>query len=228
LAELPVTVRFWDGSELRAAAGGPSAGVLHVRREAIGYLVRTPNQLGLARAYVAGTLDLDGDLEPLLDLRRELERAPGMTVRQRLTAAAQAVIATGPRALRTAVPAAEFRQRGHLHSIARDRRAVRHHYDVSNAFYRMLLGPSLVYSCAYFETPDDDLEIAQERKLELICRKKLQLSAGERFLDIGCGWGSLVNALRTGFASHLAPLIGFGLRAADSSRSSPQAVPAGR
>jgi len=67
---------------------------------------------------------------------------------------------------------------------------VRHHYDVSNRFYEMLLGPSLVYSCAYFASPDDSLERAQERKLELICRK-LRLQPGERLLDIGCGWGSL-------------------------------------
>ncbi len=68
---------------------------------------------------------------------------------------------------------------------------MRHHYDVSNRFYELLLGPSLVYSCAYFASPDDSLETAQERKLELICRK-LRLQPGERLLDIGCGWGSLV------------------------------------
>ncbi len=68
---------------------------------------------------------------------------------------------------------------------------MRHHYDVSNRFYEMLLGPSLVYSCAYFAASDDSLESAQERKLEVICRK-LRLQPGERLLDIGCGWGSLV------------------------------------
>jgi cyclopropane-fatty-acyl-phospholipid synthase len=68
---------------------------------------------------------------------------------------------------------------------------VRHHYDVSNNFYRLLLGPSMVYSCAYFDSPEDSLEAAQERKLDLICRK-LSLRPGDRLLDIGCGWGSLV------------------------------------
>jgi cyclopropane-fatty-acyl-phospholipid synthase len=75
--------------------------------------------------------------------------------------------------------------------VARDREAVRHHYDVSNVFYRMLLGPSLVYSCAYFVTPGDDLETAQERKLELVCHK-LRLQPEDRLLDLGCGWGSLI------------------------------------
>jgi cyclopropane-fatty-acyl-phospholipid synthase len=75
--------------------------------------------------------------------------------------------------------------------MRRDRASVRHHYDVSNRFYELLLGPSLVYSCAYFADAADSLECAQERKLELICRK-LRLQPGERLLDIGCGWGSLV------------------------------------
>jgi cyclopropane-fatty-acyl-phospholipid synthase len=69
--------------------------------------------------------------------------------------------------------------------------AVRHHYDVSNDFYSLVLGPSMVYSCAYFADEDDTLEAAQERKLDLICRK-LALSPGDRLLDIGCGWGSLL------------------------------------
>ena len=80
---------------------------------------------------------------------------------------------------------------GRRKSPARDRAAVRHHYDVSNRFYRLVLGPSMVYSCAYFATPNDTLEAAQERKLDLIC-KKLQLTEGERLLDIGCGSGSLL------------------------------------
>ena len=89
------------------------------------------------------------------------------------------------------MPASEARAGGRLHSLLRDRAAIRHHYDVSNRFYELLLGPSMVYSCAYFEDPSDPLEAAQERKLELICRK-LRLQPGERLLDIGCGWGSLL------------------------------------
>ena len=89
------------------------------------------------------------------------------------------------------MPASEARTGGRLHSLLRDRAAISHHYDVSNRFYELLLGPSMVYSCAYFEDPADPLEAAQARKLELICRK-LRLQPGERLLDIGCGWGSLL------------------------------------
>src|SRR6202008_2786332 len=77
------------------------------------------------------------------------------------------------------------------HSLRRDRGAIAHHYDVSNEFYELVLGPSMVYSCAYFGDPEESLEAAQERKLDLICRK-LMLAPGERLLDIGCGWGSLL------------------------------------
>src|SRR5690242_13753593 len=77
LAPLPVTVRFWDGSALAGATG--EAGVLEVRREAAAYLLHEPNQLGLARAYIAGALELDGDLEPLLDVRHRLRDVPPVT-----------------------------------------------------------------------------------------------------------------------------------------------------
>src|SRR5262249_27872835 len=86
---------------------------------------------------------------------------------------------------------AEARVSGRLHSLQRDRAAVRHHYDVSNAFFRLVLAPTMVYSCAYFLDPDEDLDTAQERKLDVVCRK-LRLEPGERLLDVGCGWGSLV------------------------------------
>jgi cyclopropane-fatty-acyl-phospholipid synthase len=92
---------------------------------------------------------------------------------------------------RPPIPSIEASVNGRPHSITRDRQAVRHHYDVSNDFYRLVLGPTMVYSCAYFADRDDTLDDAQTRKLDLICRK-LQLAPGERLLDIGCGWGSLV------------------------------------
>ena len=89
------------------------------------------------------------------------------------------------------MPASRRARAGGCTRCVRDRAAIRHHYDVSNRFYELLLGPSMVYSCAYFADPSDSLEAAQERKLELICRK-LRLQPGERLLDIGCGWGSLL------------------------------------
>ena len=72
-----------------------------------------------------------------------------------------------------------------------DARAIAFHYDVSNDFYALFLGRHMVYTCAYYRRPDGDLDQAQEDKLDLVCRK-LRLEPGERLLDIGCGWGSLV------------------------------------
>src|SRR4051794_12690869 len=191
LGQLPLTVRFWDGSAV-VARDDPDAPVVLIRDErAVAHFLRAPNQLGLGRAWVSGALDVDGDLERVLGLRRRVgELQLGRLGRARLAAAALRV--AGPRALRRPpIPESEAAPAGRRHSLRRDRASVRHHYDVSNAFYQLLLGPSLVYSCAYFASAADSLERAQERKLELICRK-LRLQPGERMLDIGCGWGSLV------------------------------------
>jgi cyclopropane-fatty-acyl-phospholipid synthase len=81
--------------------------------------------------------------------------------------------------------------RGSLHSPARDRHAIQHHYDIGNGFYSLFLDPAHVYSCAYFLDGDESLAVAQRRKLDLVCRK-LGLQQGDRFLDVGCGWGALV------------------------------------
>ena len=188
LRDLPFTLRFWDGSTL-AAAEGP---VVTVRSPAaLAYLLRKPNQLGLARAWVSGELAVEGDLEPVLALR-ERYRGLSLTRLEQLRLAWMALRLARLRVLRAPpVPSIEARPRGGRHSLARDRTAVRHHYDLSNVFYGLVLGPSMTYSCAYFRAPEDSLESAQERKHELICRK-LQLTAGERLLDIGCGWGSLL------------------------------------
>jgi cyclopropane-fatty-acyl-phospholipid synthase len=189
LAQLPITVHFWDGSELPA---GRSAPTLEVRSpSALTHLLRAPGQLGLARAWVEGSLDVDSDLESVLQVRGAFAGVRlSATDMLRLTRSALQII--GRRALRIPpVPGVETRLRGRRRSLVRVRRAVRHHYDVSNRFYQLVLGPTLVYSCAYFATPEDTLEVAQERKLDLICRK-LGLQAGERLLDVGCGWGSLL------------------------------------
>jgi cyclopropane-fatty-acyl-phospholipid synthase len=178
---------------------------------ALAHAVREPNQLGLGRAFVAGDLHVEGDLERALELGerfRDLRISPGdRAVALRCTWRLGAVPWRRP-----PVPASEARLSGRLHSPRRDRAAVRHHYDVSNRFYRLVLGPSMVYSCAYFRSPEDTLEQAQERKLDVICRK-LRLVEGERLLDIGCGWGSLVR--------HAAER--YGVRAVGVTLSAPQA-----
>jgi cyclopropane-fatty-acyl-phospholipid synthase len=189
LAQLPISVRFWDGSELSAGRDAPT---VEIRRpSAITHLLRAPGQLGLARAWVDGSLDVDGDLEAVLRVRGAFSRVR-LRAADLLRLTSVALRMTGRRALRAPrVPEVEARLQGRRRSLTRDRRAVRHHYDISNRFYSLVLGPSLVYSCAYFATPEDTLEVAQARKLDLICRK-LALKAGDRLLDIGCGWGSLL------------------------------------
>jgi cyclopropane-fatty-acyl-phospholipid synthase len=188
---IPFAVRFWDGSELRPERGEGSGDTLLIRdSRALAFVATAPNQLGLGRAWVAGDLDVDGDLERAL---RAGDRFRGLRLGlgDKLVSALAAARAGALHLHRPAPPVSEAQLGGRLHSLRRDRDAIRHHYDVSNDFYRLVLGPSMVYSCAYFASPDDTLEEAQERKIEVICRK-LRLTAGERLLDVGCGWGSLV------------------------------------
>jgi len=185
---LPLNVRFWDGSRL--PAGDPAAPTVIVRApEALTHVLRNPGELGIARPWVLGLIDLDGEIEEALR-RGQDARGLRFTARDKLDAL-RAAVRVG--ALRPApLPEAEAKVHGRRHEADRDAESVQYHYDISNDFYRLVLGPSLVYSCAYWDgTEADTLEQAQERKLDLICRK-LRLQPGERFLDVGCGWGSLV------------------------------------
>jgi cyclopropane-fatty-acyl-phospholipid synthase len=189
--ERPFTVRFWDGSSLPSTSGdGP---VFTVRRpEAVAHALRAPGQLGVGRAYVTGALEVD-DLDAVMRVLESWRPAPlsaGRRARLALAAVRAAGLTTPPRR-----PAAELVPRGRRHSRARDERAVRHHYDVSNEFFALFLDESMTYSCAIFSRGARTLEEAQAAKLELIC-SKLRLVPGERVLDVGCGWGS--------FATHAA------------------------
>ena len=187
----PVNMRFWDGSVLRAESAEDGRSVVVVEPRALAHVMREPSEIGLARAWVDGSLTVDGALEDVLSTRHEFAGAR-LSIRDRLRLALAAVRVAGLGVLRRPpTPEIEASLNGREHSLVRDRAAIRHHYDVSNEFYRLVLGPSMVYSCAYFSDANDSLEHAQEHKLDLICRK-LRLSAGERFLDIGSGWGALV------------------------------------
>ncbi len=187
LPRRPFSVRFWDGSGVEATE--PNSPTLTLRSpRALAHVLRAPGELGLGRAYVAGLLDVD-DLDGALRMVDTFE-PPRLTPAQGARLGLALVRACGltvpPRP-----PEAELRLRGERHTIARDRRAVRHHYDVGNEFFALFLDESMTYSCAYFAGGAQTLEEAQEAKLELVC-KKLALREGERVLDVGCGWGSFV------------------------------------
>jgi cyclopropane-fatty-acyl-phospholipid synthase len=185
LPERPFSIEFWDGQRLEATNdGGPT---FHVRSPAaVAHALRAPGQLGLGRAYVSGHLDVD-DLDAVLELLGTWQ-APPIDGRARARLAVAAARAAG--LMRPPpVPAAELRPRGRRHSVERDARAVRHHYDVSNEFFALVLDASMTYSCAVFSGGAQTLEEAQETKLETVCTK-LGLKPGERVLDVGCGWGS--------------------------------------
>jgi cyclopropane-fatty-acyl-phospholipid synthase len=182
--DLPVAMEAYDGSRL----GPDDARTRIVVRspDALRRIVAAPGEIGLARAYVAGDVDLEGDVFDVLALR---DRMPSPKLSPAEWAkAARLVAAAGLK--RLPPPPEEARPHGRLHSRGRDSEAVTHHYDVSNRFYRMVLGPSMTYSCAVFRDGGATLEEAQATKHELICCK-LGLQPGMRLLDVGCGWGSL-------------------------------------
>ena len=183
----PVAFRAYDGS--RAGPADADAVLEVLRPDALAYIAYAPGELGLARAYVSGALDVRGDLHAalhgLLTHARRLPWAERLGILGRL----------GPRALRRPpVPEEEAPapwHRGLRHSKSRDAAAIAHHYDVSNRFYEIVLGPSMAYTCAVFRTPTVTLEEAQADKFDLVCRK-LALEPGDRLLDVGAGWGGMV------------------------------------
>jgi cyclopropane-fatty-acyl-phospholipid synthase len=188
---LPAAVRFWDGSELGPGERGSASDTIVIgNRRGLTYAVMRPDQLGIGRGWVSGDIDLEGDLYRVMAAGAKLYGFD-FTVREKLEALRIAARLGAIRIPPPEPPSVEARVGGRLHSLRRDREAIQHHYDVSNDFYRMILGPTMVYSCAYFDAPGDSLEDAQIRKLDVICRK-LRLQPGDRMLDIGCGWGSLM------------------------------------
>ena len=182
--EAGVAVELPDGTLV--GCGDASARLVFRSPDALRRLVTAPGELGFARAYVAGELDLEGDVYAALGLQERLSR------RLAPVEWAAVVRTVGVRGLRPLPPPAEeVRLRGVRHSRRRDAAAIAHHYDVSNRFYRLVLGPSLTYSCAVFAEPEATLDEAQAAKHELVCAK-LGLEEGMRLLDVGCGWGSML------------------------------------
>ena len=184
--QLPIRLQFYDGS---TAGPADATATLHVlSRDGLARVLSRPGELGAVRAYVSGDIHLDGDL------REFLEQGSNIDFSLRTLdpkAIGRLLKSTGLGVLRSPTPPPEEANlRGKVHTRDRDRDAISHHYDVSNEFYAMVLGPSMVYSCAVWSDPAESLESAQAAKLDLVCRK-LDLRPGMRLLDVGCGWGSL-------------------------------------
>ena len=185
LPDRPFELSLWDGTSLPSTnGGGPNFRI--TSPEALGHVLRSPGQLGVGRAYVSGGLDVD-DMDEALALIARWSPPPietGAKARIALAALKAGALRRVPK-----VPAMELRPKGKRHSILRDKRAVTHHYDLSNEFFALFLDESMTYSCAIWSRGATTLEEAQRTKLDLVCTK-LDLQPGERVLDVGCGWGA--------------------------------------
>ena len=195
-----IRIETWDGTSV-GPAGAPT---VHVRSaDALRRLLWAPGELGLGRAYVAGDIDINADI---FDAVRAL-RAVGSQFRvgpRRFAAIVTAARRAGVLAPPLAPPAEEARPKGRRHSIARDAHVVSHHYDVGNDFYRIVLGPSMTYSCARFADPSMALADAQASKHDVVCRKLgLNERPGARLLDVGCGWGSMAIHAATRYGANV-------------------------
>ncbi|HXO08422.1 MAG TPA: cyclopropane-fatty-acyl-phospholipid synthase family protein [Solirubrobacteraceae bacterium] len=185
LPRRPFAITFWDGTSVPATEPDGPTFTIH-SPQAIAHVLRAPGELGLGRAYVLGLIDVD-DIDKALRVVDTFE-APEIPIR-RMGGLGFGLLRACGLAMPPRPPASELRLTGERHTIGRDRRAVRYHYDAGNEFFALFLDPSMTYSCAYFQGGATTLEEAQQAKLALVCRK-LALQEGERVLDVGCGWGS--------------------------------------
>jgi cyclopropane-fatty-acyl-phospholipid synthase len=212
-----VGVRLWHGA-MWPDDRARKATLALKHPDALGRMFLPGTEVGLAEAYLHNDFDIEGDIEAAFEVADFLLTHLG-DWKRKLKLTGFLIGLPGRNGGSTIQRAAKHllpRIRGKGYSLARDRRAVTFHYDVSNDFYRLWLDRRMVYSCAFFQSPDDDLDTAQERKLDYLCRK-LRLRAGQRLLDIGCGWGALVIHA----AKH------FGVRAEGITLSQPQMELAG-
>jgi cyclopropane-fatty-acyl-phospholipid synthase len=190
-ADSGIAFSAYDGSK-----AGPSDADVRIEVKtpiALVYLAQAPGELGLARAYISGHINVHGDMYTLLS------RMWNITLNDlSLSEKLDVVRALGlkPLTMRVPLPPQEMRRSalarlGSRHAKERDAQAIHHHYDVSNKFYEWVLGPSMAYTCATFPTAESSLEEAQYTKFDLVA-KKLGLKPGMRLLDVGCGWGGMV------------------------------------
>lgn len=180
-------VRFSDGTTWPADPGVAPEFTLILREpSALQNMLWKASELALAEAFISGDLDVEGNLEQAMPLAEHLAHHP-VTWGSRLRFGLKLLNATS---IPSPADGLAARIAGPNHSLKRDKQAIAHHYDHPPEFYAGWLDRQMVYSCAYFSSTDD-LDAAQERKLDYICRK-LRLRSGERLLDVGCGWGALI------------------------------------
>lgn len=180
------SVRFSDGTNLASTPRSKFTLVINAPG-VLEKILKCPDELTLGEAFICGDLDVEGDFDAALQFAELLMSLPPEFIGK----IDRRLLCSAPPVHKTSVPTRDCRLTGDIHSRERDRAAIALHYDVSNRFYQLWLDPYMQYSAAYFESPAEDLKAAQVRKLDCLCRK-LMLKPGERFLDIGCGWGGLV------------------------------------
>lgn len=174
-------IRLWDGWRWFSLSGEKAVCTIVIESpQVLAALISEPNEITLGEAFIQGHLDVEGDIFSVFSIAEYIFSRP-RSLRQKVLETASAA----------RFGLARWFQHGSEHSMKRDRASISYHYDQPVAFFEPWLGQSLAYSCAYFRSAEDTLDRAQQQKLDIICRK-LRLQPRERFLDIGCGWGSLV------------------------------------
>jgi cyclopropane-fatty-acyl-phospholipid synthase len=186
-------VRYWDGTIEHGARPTPRYTLVIAGPGALRSMLLPPSELSIVEAYLSGEVDVEGDLEAAVSITDDVSariRNPRTLIS--VIRHLMALPSTKSKAVvRRARATEKLVELGKEHDPTRDREAIRYHYDVGNDFYRLWLDERMVYSCAYFRSADMSLDDAQREKLDLVCRK-LRLRPGQRFLDVGCGWGALV------------------------------------
>src|SRR5437868_246163 len=185
-------VKFWDGSvDHGTNSRAPFTLVLN-RPAALRRMLLPPNELSIVESYLSGDVEVEGSMEAASNLADAIgNRLHSPLAVAKLVGQVLRLPGKADDDLNDARFPERARKLGPRHTPVRDAAAIHFHYDVGNNFYKLWLDKRMVYSCAYFRSADDTLDVAQEAKLDLICRK-LRLKPGERLLDIGCGWGGLI------------------------------------
>ncbi len=190
-------VELWDGSRWDLEPGQFCRFTWRINHPStLRALLRSDRQVALGEAYIYKDFDISGDILAIFPVAEYLAEKH-FNAAEKLHLGS--LLLGLPSQTRNGNGTAKLR--GIVHSKSRDQRAVSFHYDVSNEFYRLWLDPAMVYSCAYFKSPEDNIELAQAQKFDYICRK-LRLQPGERLLDIGCGWGGLILHAARKFGAH--------------------------